>query len=114
MKREPSVLLPASAKNRSPGFTARLSTLRPVTSRASACGGIAASPSKRSRSFILLQTGTAQLGRELYALLAWPRCRKNKAFGRRQVEARLDAEQRPDAGDDLAARRYRVPSRGDE
>ena len=32
MKRAPSVLLPASAKNRSPGFTARLSTARPVTS----------------------------------------------------------------------------------
>ena len=54
MKREPSVLLPASAKNRSPGFTARLSTARPFTSTASACGSIAASSLKRSRSFMLL------------------------------------------------------------
>ena len=57
MKREPSVLLPASAKNRSPGFTARLSTARPFTSTASACGSIAASSLKRSRSFMVFQSG---------------------------------------------------------
>src|SRR5436305_10807926 len=53
-KRDPSVLYPASAKNRSPGFTARLSTARPSTSTSSACGPIVASSPKRSRSLILL------------------------------------------------------------
>src|SRR3954470_16942229 len=114
MKREPSVLLPASAKNRSPGFTARLSTLRPVTSRAAACGSTTASSLKRSRSFIVFQSGRRAVWRVTYALLGCPRCRKNKAVGRRQVEARLDAQQRPDAGDDLAAGRHRVEARGNE
>ena len=67
MKRAPSVLLPASAKNRSPGFTTRLSTARPVTvdprpacgvgrgirvriAERHACGSIVASSLKRSRS----------------------------------------------------------------
>src|SRR5689334_9675879 len=114
MKRKPSVLLPASAKNRSPGFTARLSTLRPFTSTASACGSIAASSLKRSRSFIVFQSGTRSEARVIYALLGCPRCRKNKAVGRRQIEARLDAQQRPDADDDFAAGRHRVPTRRDE
>ena len=43
MKRAPSVLLPASAKNRSPGLTTRLSTASPVTSSAATAGSIAAS-----------------------------------------------------------------------
>src|SRR6266446_781640 len=115
IKREPSVLLPASAKNRSPGLTARLSTARPFTSTASACGPIAASSLKRSRSFIFFQSGPAQLGApDDYALLGCPRCRKNKAVGRRQIETRLDAQQRSDAGNHLAAGRHRVPARGDE
>ncbi len=62
IKREPSVLLPASAKNRSPGFTARLSTARPLTSTASACGSIAASSLNRSRSLIDVPVRPAQLG----------------------------------------------------
>ena len=57
MKRAPSALVPASAKNRSPGFTARLSAASPVTSIAPACGRIAASSLKRSRSLIVVQSG---------------------------------------------------------
>ena len=39
MKRAPSVLAPANAKNRSPGLTTRLSTESPETSIAPAFGG---------------------------------------------------------------------------
>src|SRR6266699_1571313 len=111
MKRAPSVLLPASAKNKSPGFTARLSTASPLTSVASARGSIVASSLNRSRSLIVFQSGRRG---ECYALLGSPRCRKNKAVGRRQIEARLDSQQRRDAGNHLGAGRHRVPARGDE
>jgi len=68
MKRAPSVLLPATAKNRSPGLTARLSTARPFTSTASACGSIAASSLKRSRSFIVFQSGRRSEARVILRL----------------------------------------------
>src|SRR6266550_7266488 len=111
MKRAPSVLLPASAKNKSPGFTARLSTASPLIKAASACGSIVASSLNRSRSLIVFQSGRRG---ECYALLGSPRCRKNKAVGRRQIEARLDSQQWCNAGNDLAAGRYRVPPRSNK
>ena len=75
MKREPSVLLPASAKNTSPGFTARLSTARPFTTTASACGSIAASSLKRSRSLMVFQSGrrsSARVNLRLTGLSSMP------------------------------------------
>src|SRR6266851_1028334 len=117
MKRAPSVLWPASAKNRSPGFTTRLSTASPLTSTAAARGAIVASSLKRSRSFMISlvrQAPESTRPYSLHGLLGCLRCRKNKAVGRRQIEARLDAQKRRDAGDHIAAGRHRVPARGDE
>src|SRR5579863_7262624 len=58
MKRAPSVLVPESAKNRSPALTARLSEARPDTSIAPAFAGgtIVASSPRRSESFIVFQS----------------------------------------------------------
>src|SRR5256885_12560155 len=121
MKREPSVLWPASAKNRSPGLTARLSTARPVTSTASPCGSILASSPKRSRSLILLVRTAALPGAYRDSKFAVPsgllgcsRCRKNEAVGRRQVETRLDPQEGRNASNNVAPGRHRVPARGDK
>src|ERR1700736_3195564 len=110
MKRAPSVLWPASAKNRSPGFTMRLSAATPDTTAASAGGSIVASSLNRSRSLMIFQSRR----RVILRLLGCLRCRKNKAVGRRQIEARLDAQKRRNAGDHIAAGRHRVPARSDE
>src|SRR3978361_1477804 len=109
MKREPSVLAPANAKNASPGFTARLSTARPVTASLAAAASITVSSLKRSRSFIIFQSREA-----LICLLRCFRCRKNKAVGRRQIETRLDSQEWRDAGDHGTTGRHRIPARGDE
>src|SRR5262245_18964586 len=114
MKREPSVLLPASAKNRSPGFTTRLSTASPLTSTASPEASIVASVPKRSRSRILFQSAAAgsfetHTGNSS-GLLICPGCRKNEAVGRRQVEAGFDPQKRRNPGNNLAAGGHRVPA----
>src|SRR5438105_2559031 len=133
MKRAPSVLLPASAKNMSPVFTARLSTAKPVTGNAPAWPSITISSQKISRSLMVFQfgrefaciltaTGGTQRTQTAFQagckvptsrLLSRPRCRKNKAVGRRQVETRLYPQQRRDALNYLATGWHRVPARGD-
>src|SRR6202022_1080429 len=110
MKRAPSVLWPASAKNRSPGFTMRLSAATPDTTAASAGGSIVASSLNRARSLMIFQSRR----RVILRLLGCLRCRKNKAVGRRQIEARLDAQKRRNTGDHIAAGRHRIPARCDE
>src|SRR6202047_841619 len=110
MKRAPSVLWPARAKNRAPGFTMRLSAGQPEPTAASAGGSIVASSLNRSRSLMIFQSRR----RVILRLLGCLRCRKNKAVGRRQIEARLDAQKRRNAGDHIAAGRHRVPAGGDE
>ena len=57
----------------------------------------AACRSEVSREFAATTTGTSIGGNER-ALLASLGCRKNKALGRRQIEARLDAQQRARCG----------------
>src|SRR6516165_405719 len=123
MKRAPSVLLPASAKNSSPGLTMRLSTARPPIAIASACGPIVASSSKRSRSFILFQSdrrtslcadSADSKVNGAYGLLRCPGCRKNEAVGRRQIESRFDPQKRRNAGNHVAAGRHRVPAGSNE
>src|SRR3954469_413127 len=57
MKRVPSVLLPARAKNTSPGLTVRLSTARPDTSAALARGSIVASSLNSSPTLMIFQSG---------------------------------------------------------
>src|SRR3954454_3249920 len=109
MNRAPSVFAPASAKKRSPGFTARLSAARPVTTMSPARASIATSSLNSSRSLMVIQ-----ISRRRKPLLRRLRCRKNKAVGRRQVEARLDSEERRDPRDHLAAGGNRVPAGGDE
>src|SRR6185437_11049005 len=119
MKRAPSVLLPDSAKNRSPDLTARLSIAMPRISRAEARESILASALKRSRSFMIFRSGRAAGGcksaiNDQYGLLRWLGCRKNKAVRRRQIEPRFDAQKRRNTGDHGASRRHRVPAGGDE
>src|SRR5580698_8071463 len=118
-KRAPSVLLPDSAKNRSPGFTARLSIAMPRISRAAAFDSILASALKRSRSLMILRSGRAGGNCKSginndYGLLVWFGCRKNKAVRRRQIEPRLDAQKRRNTGDHGPSGRHRVPAGGDE
>src|SRR5215211_1278203 len=57
MKRVPSVLLPARAKNTWPGLTVRLSTARPDTSAALARGSIVASSLNSSPTLMIFQSG---------------------------------------------------------
>src|SRR6185312_495470 len=138
MKRAPSVLMPESAKKRSPGLTARLSRASPVTAMVSAFGSsltvlltallsvLLASSLKRSRSFIFFQSKwraanqrqaapwETQKWRLSKALLRRLGCRKNKPVRRRQVESRLDVQKRPDPGNDIAGGRNGVPAGRDE
>ena len=107
MKRAPSVLLPASAKNRSPGLTARLSDGKAGDlDRLPPRGSIVASSLKQvAKSHVMLRSPAAAVEpSRVTPYWRCPRCRKNKAVGRRQVEARLDAQQRRDAGDHLGRR----------
>src|SRR6185312_14783067 len=129
MKRAPSVLMPESAKKRSPGLTARLSRASPVTAIVSAFGSsltvlspalwsvLLASSLKRSRSFIFFQSKwraaqrrqaapwETQKWRLSKALLRRLGCRKNKPVRRRQAESRLDVQKRPDPGNCIGRRR---------
>src|SRR5215472_4201919 len=125
----PSSLLPATATNRSPGFTVRLSALTPVRSSAAKRASVTASAVRRSASF--MATRSRPFSR--FLAFAWCRqiraafrkrkggnglspahARQNQLVGGRQVEARLEPEQGGDAADDGAPDRHGVPSRGGE
>src|ERR1700757_4800792 len=128
-KLNPSSLLPATATNRSPGFTVRLSALTPVRSSAAKRTSATASTLRRSASFM-----ATRLDRSAASwLFAW--CRQmraafrkrksgnglppahacqNQLVGGRQVKARLEPEPGGGAADDGAADRHGVPSRGGE
>src|ERR1700746_1137486 len=128
-KLSPSSLLPATATNRSPGFTVRLSALTPVRSSAAKRTSATASTLRRSASFMatLLDRSAASW------LFAW--CRQiraafrkrksgnglppahacqNQLVGGRQVKARLGAEQGRDGAGGRPPGRHRVPSGGGE
>ena len=131
-KRRPSSLVPATATNRSPGFTVRLSAVTPrdvergeariadgidgeeVGELHGGDGSTAACsvPSiahDLTRPHAITDAGcdVSRRLRDLRLTLA-----RISLSAVRQVEARLDAEQRRDARDDGAADRRRVPARG--
>src|SRR6516225_1980440 len=128
-KLSPSSLLPATATNRSPRFTVRLSALTPVTSSAAKRASLTASTVRRSASFM----GMRSRPFSRFAAFGWCReiraaFRKRKSgkrlppahacqdqlVGGRQVKARLEPEQGGDAADDGTAHRHGIPSRGGE
>src|SRR6266545_3516652 len=124
MKLSPSVFAPATATKSSPGFTARLSALTPATSSAAKRASLRASAVRSSASFMawrIVYPRCRASSRDskiskFRSRLSLPaaRARQDQLIGRRQVEARLEAEQGRNAADDGAANGYGVPSRGGE
>ena len=97
----------ASAANRKPGLTSRLSAVRPViASIARAPAGSAASLADAAAPASTLIGSVLRPSAGLACLASFSRSSS--------VRMRLDAEQRRDARDDLAGRRHRVPARGRE
>ena len=124
-KASPSALVPGTATNRSPRLdraAVRGDAARPRSRRVR---GSARPSGRRSESFIV---GAAAMRRPHPAphrrhgcpafaghdnvSFAEPDLGQNQLVRRRQVEARLDAEQRRDPRDHLAGGRRRVPARG--
>src|SRR6266545_2902027 len=126
MKLSPSVFAPAMATKRSPAFTARLSALTPAISSAAKRASLRASAVRSSASFMAWRIvyprcrassrDSNEPISEFRSGLSLPaaRARQDQLIGRRQVEARLEAEQGRNAADDGAANGYGVPSRGGE
>src|ERR1041384_3568485 len=123
----PSALVPGTATNRSPRFTARLSAVIPPISSAPPRALSEAWSVRSSESFIVAVVVERAAPQHSQAPPARPMarpgpCRQNfqllldlgqkKLVGRRQIKARLDAEHRRDAGDHLAGGRPGVPARG--
>src|ERR1700739_2407776 len=90
-KRNPSVLPPAIATNRSPFFTARLSAVTPVQATSPLPAAISASGGRMSRS---LWGGGPHRAPALPAFLERG---QYQLVGRRQVEPRHDTKERRDA-----------------
>src|SRR5499426_2770332 len=139
----PSAFVPAMATNRSPGRTLRLSAVTPPTGSAAKRGSYAASAGRRSescmpavycsasrvsswpegcsphersdmREWLVPDIATLRRATERRSGTWSLSLGQNQPLGRRQVEARLDAEHGGDAGDHLAGCRAGVPARGGE
>src|SRR5215813_7532625 len=124
-----SLSLPATATNRSPGFTVRLSALTPVRSSTAKRASLTVSAVRRSASFMATrsrpfsrfvafascrQIRAAFRKRKSDNGLSSAHARQNQLVGGRQIKARLESKQGGDAADDGAAHRHCVPSRGGE
>src|SRR5262245_34550283 len=135
----PSAFVPAMATNRSPGRTLRLSAVTPPTGSAAKRGSYAASAGRRSESCmpavycsasrvsswpegcspherstcgsglsrISLRSSGLRIRRSGTWLLSLG---QDQPLGRRQVEARLDAEHGGDAGDHFSRGRAGIPA----
>src|SRR5262249_39243750 len=126
-KLSPSSLAPATATNRSPGFTVRLSALTPVRSSTAKRASLTGSAVRRSASFMATrsrpfsrfvafascrQIRAAFRKRKSDNGLSSAHARQNQLVGGRQIKARLESKQGGDAADDGAAHRHCVPSPG--
>src|SRR6185503_19448267 len=107
-KARPSLLVPGTATNSSPGLILRLSAAIPESSSPAKRGSKRAPSSGKSASF-MDSFVTRNCGRRK-PLPAFRRVGQDRLVGLGQIEARFDVEQRRDPGNDLAGDRPGVPA----
>src|SRR5262249_28647035 len=119
--RRPSSCAPASAPNRSPGLTSRLSPLTPVMSSAAERGALTAASGRGCAGLLRAayypdcasdeSGGSSNLGScRASAPLARAAACEDQLLRWRQLVARLDPEQRRDPPDHCATDRHGVPA----